>query len=655
MRICLLGGLEVFSPLDQPVRFATRKTSLLFAALVLAGRKGLRRETICEVFWPGRGDAQSRNSLRQALVDIRHSFPAGNGSGISLDGDLETVTLKAEPGAADIWAFNQAIERGSSCLASAADLYRGDVLQGIALTEEAGQWFAPHQTSYRRKALHLVESLSHSFANDISEVEMACERLAERLLTSDPAAEEAHRALIRLYHHRNQPNAAHRQFLLCQEALQRELGVEPEAMTRALIEARNAEEAQSDAGPIATAPVRANERPSIVILPFENLGERSDDVLAEGIVEEITATLSRVRDFFVIARQSARTYRGRSVDMREIGRELGVEYAVEGTVRRAGDRVRVFVQLIDTESRTQLWSGRYDRAAVDIFALQDEIAAQVAGAVHPALLQAEIETAKRLQPDNLRAYELVLRAYPKLWSAVAEENREAIDLLRRAIAIDPNYGRAHALLAWCYSQNVIYLWSRDPEADRARAVAAVAVAARLAGNDPMTLTALGAAISQCVGDQDRAAAYIDEALALDPNSAWAWARAGWIAIYRERPATAKENFERAIALSPFDPLGFNFELGIANAHGFAGDHALAARLIQRMLDKNPQVTWAYRQLAAFAALAGDLQTARAAMSKLQAANPGVSIAVMKVSHPQRDMPHFDLFVKGWRLAGLPEE
>lgn len=657
MRIRLFGGLEIVSPSDQPVRFATRKTSLLFAALVLAESRGLRREMASELFWPGRGEAQSRNSLRQALVDIRRYFPAGNGAGISLDGDLETITLQATVGDVDVWRFDQEAEQNTAhSLALAADLYSGDLLQGIALPEEAGQWFAPHQTGYRRKALRLAEGLSLGLSATGQEAETACERLAERLLASDPAAEEAHRALIRLHFHRRQPNAAHRQFRLCQEALQRELGVEPEAMTLALI-GEGAKEGKGDAGPGNQPPhdTRRNERPSIVVLPFENLSGGSDDMLVEGIGEEITATLSRMRDFFVIARQSARACRSRGLDMREIGRELNVEYALEGTVRRAGDRVRVFVRLIDTGTQTQIWSGRYDRAAADVFQLQDEIAAQVAGAVHPALLQAEIEAAKRVPPDSLRAYELVLRAYPKLWSAVAEENRQAIDLLKQAVAINATYSRAHALLAWCYSQNVVYLWSADPEADRGRAVAAITTAAPLAGNDPMTLTALGAALSQCVDDQDRATTYIDEALALEPNNAWAWARAGWIAIYRERPEKAKDCFERALSLSPFDPLEFNFKMGLASAHAHAGDYAMASALTQKMLDKNPQVTWAYRQLAAFAALAGDLPTARDAISKLQTAYPGISIAAMRAGHPVRNTPRlFDMFVKGWRLAGLPE-
>ena len=286
-------------------------------------------------------------------------------------------------------------------------------------------------------------------------------------------------------------------------------------------------------------------------------------------------------------------------------------------------------------ARAQIWSERFDRAASDIFELEDEIAARVAGAVRPALLYAEIEAARRKPPGSLRAYELVLTAYPKIWSATAEENQQAIALLREAIAIDPNYGRAHALLAWCYAHNAVYLWSSDPEADRALALAAIADASRLVSKDPMALTALAPAVIHCPGDLDRAAAYVEEALWLDPNNAWAWARSGWIAVYRDQPETAKQSFVRALTLSPLDPLEHNFRIGIANANTLEGQFALAAKQLQKVLDKNPQMTWAYRPLASYAALAGDLVTARDAVGRLLAANPGVSIAMMKTRDPLR--------------------
>jgi TolB-like protein len=401
--------------------------------------------------------------------------------------------------------------------------------------------------------------------------------------------------------------------------------------------------------------LRLPDKPSIAVLPFDNLSSNADEYFVDGVVEEITAALSRVREFFVIARQSAFAYKGRFVDVREVGRELGVSYLVEGTIRRGGDRLRISVQLVDAGARTQLWSGRYEGAITDVFEFQDHIAAQVAGAIHPAIRNAEIEVAKRKPPSNLRAYDLILRAYPNIWSHNKAKNREAISLLREAIANDPSYGRAHALLAWCHSQEVVYFWSSDPEHDRKCAISAVEAASDGIDDDPTALAAAGAALHQC-GELDRAGSYIESALALDPNNAWAWARYAWLALYHDDPDRAKERFERALALSPLDPLEFNLRIGIAFVWGFKGEYAIAARMTREVLNKHPGVTWAYRQLASFSALAGDLPAARDAIKMLLTTHPKISIEVMKAIHPMRRVPRvFELLLKGWRLAGLPEK
>lgn len=301
-------------------------------------------------------------------------------------------------------------------------------------------------------------------------------------------------------------------------------------------------------------------------MPFDNLSGQGDEYFVDGVVEEITAALSRVRDFFVIARQSAFTYKGRFVDVRDVGRELGVTYVVEGTVRRGGDRLRISVQLVDAETRTQSWSDRYEGAIEDIFEFQDRIAAQVAGAIHPAIRDAEIELAKRKPPASLRAYDFVMRAFPNLWGRRKDSNNQAIELLRQAISVDPSYGRAHALLAWCHASNASYLWTDQPERELDQARAAIEVAGSIS-DDPTALTAAGAATSIC-GDQERAATFIEKALALDPNNAWAWARLGWIAIFTDDPARATERFRRGMTLSP-RPARIQHETGDGFFHGHA--------------------------------------------------------------------------------------
>ncbi|MFM9848104.1 MAG: BTAD domain-containing putative transcriptional regulator [Hyphomicrobiaceae bacterium] len=661
MRIRILGGLDATSPAGEPLRLPTRKTALVLAALVLAGEKGVRRQAVSDAFWAERGEAQARSSLRQALAALRRAFSQGDDRAVRIEGDLETLHLAARADDVDVWRFERLIgSAGADDLAKAAALYQGDVLAGIPLPEPLDEWFAPHQRSYRQKALLLVERLSLLTGSDLRAVEAECQALTERLLAADAAAEEAHRALIRLYQHQGRLNAAIRQYELCRETLRRELDAEPEAQTEALMagvrdaraEVGNGDAAHA-ASPTALTPDR--EQPSIIVMPFDNLSGTDDEYFVDGVVEEITSALSRVREFFVIARQSAFTYKGRFVDVREVGRELSVNYVVEGTVRRGGDRLRISVQLVDAETRNQLWSDRYEGATHDIFAFQDEIAAQVAGAIYPAVRNAEIAVARSRPPASVRAYDLVLQAYPKIWSQSSADNAQAIAILSNAIATCSDYGRAHALLAWCHSQDQVYLWSANPEASRVSAGRAVDAAAPLIGDDPTALAAVGAALSQSLDDLPRAASYVDSALTLDPNNAWAWSRSAWIAIYQDEPDRARDRFERSLALSPLDPMAFNQRIGIAMTFGYKGEYAQSAKLLQEVLNKHPNITWTYRQLAFVSAMAGDLDTARDAIKKLRAAHPGATIALMKRAHPARHSPRiFDLMLKGWRAAGLPE-
>jgi TolB-like protein len=388
-------------------------------------------------------------------------------------------------------------------------------------------------------------------------------------------------------------------------------------------------------------------------MPFDNLGGADDEYFADGVVEEITAALSRIRDFFVIARQSAFTYKGRFTDVREVGRELGVNYVVEGTVRRGGDRLRISVQLVDAETRKQLWSERYEGATEDVFDFQDRIAAQVAGAIHPAIRGAEIDLARSKPPTSLRAYDLVMRAFPNLWGRRKDTNDQAIELLKKAIAIDPAYARAHALLAWCHASNAAYLWAEQPDRELEKALTAVEAAGAI-GDDPTALTAAGSAVSMA-GEQERAAAFIEKALALDPNNAWAWARRGWIAIYKDEPARASESFHRAMTLSPMDPFAFNMRLGMASAMAKAGSLSKAVAIAREVIAAHPDIIMSYRYLAAWSAMSGDLETARWAALKLLAAQPGFTIERYRSLPIFRNTPQWaDQVVEALLQAGLPE-
>ena len=641
LAIRLLGGLEIRSAGGTPIRLPTRKTGLLVAVLALAGPAGLRREAVAELLWPGRGEAQARGSLRQALGAIRQAAAGTPELAIAGDGDL--IRLVAASETVDTALFERGLPDGGS----AAVFYRGDLLSGVALDGEVEGWIAPQRAALRRKALDLCERLAGDGRNDA-----ATTALAERLLAGDEAAEEAHRALIRIHLRQGRRNAALKQLERCRDALRRALDAEPEAATLALLE-----EAPAIAPPLPLppAPRPIRDQPSIVVLPFENLSGADDEHFVDGVVEDVTSALSRVRDFFVIARQSAFAFKGQAIDLREVGRRLGVEYAVEGSVRRAGARIRIAVRLADARRAAQIWSDRYDFDAADVFDVQDKIAAQVAGAVRPALREAEIALARKRPTDDLGAYERVLRALPLMWSQNPAANDEALALLTQAAAADPAYGRAHALLAWCHSQAVVYLWAQDVAAARRLSLAAIERASPLIDDDPLALAAVGAALSQLQPDQEPAAVFIERALRLDPNNAWAWGRHGYTTLYRGEPEAARAHFERALALSPLDPFAFNMELGLGGCAFLMGDFATAARVARRVTAQHPNLTWVYRQLAYYSALAGDLETAREAVAKLRAAHPHATIESIARDHPVRHIERYwEMIERGLRLAGLPE-
>jgi len=652
MKLSLFGGLGAAGYDGADIKFAARKSALVLAILALAGTRGVSRERLCSLLWEDREVPQARASLRQALVELRKHIAVHGGNEVEITGDADMIALSMPALAIDAQHFDGALQSGN--LEDAAAVYGGELLNGVEMPSAAADWIAPIRQAYARKALTVADTLSAQ-ADATSSAIQACERLAERLLACDPSAEEAHRALIRIYQRQGKTSAAARQMQLCTEALQETLGVEPERETRALLEPGSAQPGTTTAArELALRP--PPDRPSVVVMPFENLSRPDDELLVDGFVEEITATLSRVRDFFVIARQSAFAGKERFADVRQLGQELGVKYVVQGTLRRAGEKVRVTVRLVEAESRALVWTERYEGDTADVFALQDRIAGQVAGAMHPALLQAEIAATWRKPPESLKAYELVLRAQGKMWSRSESENRSAIALLEQAVAIGPDYGRAYALLAWCHSQNIVYLWSLDAERERRAVSEAIARAAPLIGDDPFAMTGLCAALYQGLGENARARAYVESALALDPNSAWAWARLGWIIEQFEEFDAAKECFEKALRLSPLDPLAFNFKFGIASCLGHTERYAEASRMLRDLLDRYPESAWGHRMLAAFAALGGDQETARASVNALLSSQPHASIALMKRNHPSRNTPIiFNRLVRGWRLAGLPEE
>lgn len=356
--------------------------------------------------------------------------------------------------------------------------------------------------------------------------------------------------------------------------------------------------------------------PSIAVLPFDNLsGDLEQEYLADGIVESITAALSRIRSFFVIARNSAFAFKGRHVNVREIGEQLGVAYVLQGSLQRAGGRVRITVQLIETASGAHLWADRYDGTVDDIFDLQDRITEHVAGALQPSIRQAEIERSRRKRPQDYGAYDHAMRALPRVWLLEKDAAERALELLDEALALDPDYALACALAAWCWAQRSVYNWVEDIDAAKRRALELAERAASSSGDDPLILAVLGA-VHTFARNYGTARVLLERALVLDPNSAWALSRLGWLEVYADRPDAAEPHFHRALRLSPLDPMNFNNHVGLASARQVAGDDAAAADLFIRALEERPNAHWIHRNLAPALWAAGREEEARASVRVL---------------------------------------
>ena len=395
------------------------------------------------------------------------------------------------------------------------------------------------------------------------------------------------------------------------------------------------------------------DKPSIVVLPFANMSaDPSQEFLANGIVEAITAALSRIRSFFVVSRASAFAYKGHAADLREIGRQLGVAYVLEGSVQRAGQRIRINVELVEAETGANVWTGRHDGTLDDIFDLQDRITEQVAGALQPSIRLAEIERSRRKPPEDLGAYDYAIRAMPHAWALEEEESAKALELLDKALEIDPDYPLALSLAGWCHAQRSVYNWAADAEKSQSLALQLAERAAQLSSDDPLILAVLGAAHT-FVHNLGTARVLLERAVAIDPNAAWAWSRLAWIDVYSGRAEPAVEKFERALRLSPLDPMNFNNYVGIGSTHEIREDYEQAIAFYLRGLEERPHARWLYRHLASAYAGAGRMDEAARAFDQMMRVYPDMTAAKFRQAMVFKT-DAIDRMVANLKSLGLPD-
>ena len=410
---------------------------------------------------------------------------------------------------------------------------------------------------------------------------------------------------------------------------------------------------RSSPPPIRVQDLALPDKPSIVVLPFDNMSaEAGQDYLADGIVEAITAALSCIRSFFVIARSSAFTYKGRATNARDIGKELGVAYLLEGSVQKAGNRLRIIVQLIETEGGAHVWSSRFDGAIEDFFDLEDRITEQVAGALQPSIRIAEIERSRRKRPQDLGSYDFTMRAMPHVWALEKDESVKALELLEKALAIDPQYPLALSLAGWCHAQRSVYNWADDIAGSQAMARTLAERAAAMSGDDPIILAVLGA-VHTFVHNHGTARVLLERAVTLDPNAAWAWSRLGWLENYADQPQKAIRNFERALRLSPIDPMNFNNYVGIGSAHEIAQEYDEAAAFYRRALEERPNASWIYRNLASSLSAAGRMNEANKAFAEMMRSYPDLTVSKFKQAMVFSPAV-LDRMAENLRKLGLPD-
>ncbi|PIT02964.1 membrane protein [Bradyrhizobium nitroreducens] len=392
-------------------------------------------------------------------------------------------------------------------------------------------------------------------------------------------------------------------------------------------------------------------RPAIAVLPFVNIsGEAEQDYFSDGISEDIITALSKLRWFFVIARNSSFIYKGRTVHLRQIAEELGVRYVVEGSVRKDGDRVRITAQLNDVATGSHLWAERYDRELADVFAVQDEITEAIVAAIEPQLYAAESFRAQRKPPDSMDAWDLVMRALSHYWRVTRQDHVVAQALLEKAIALDPNYGKALGLLGTSYMFTAHMGWMEMDSAITSAERAARA-AIRADNEDAWAHNALGHVNLFARRFEDSLAAF-ETALRLNPNFALAQGYYGLALGYCGRWRDADEAARRAIRLSPRDPYAPVYYGIAAYARFLGGDDAEAIRLAQEALRQRSDFVGAHRVLTAAAGMAGQAELAHAALKELRRAQPNVSLAWLAEFMPVKLARDRERYLEGFRRAGL---
>ncbi|CUT11836.1 Adenylate cyclase EC 4611 [Bradyrhizobium sp.] len=649
--LSLLGRFELTGT-DGAVSLPNRKLAGLLAYLACTAPQRQRREKLSTLLWGSHFDAQAKQNLRQALFKLRQVLGQS-----ALRSDGEFISLNAAVITCDVPQFERLVRKSSrDALTAAADLYRGRLVDDILVNEEGwSEWLAGERERLSELAVGAMVALGE---HELSEGRAGDALLAgQRANALNSMREDAHRLIMRALSAVGRNAEALKYYRAVVVLLKQELGTGPDATTNALAAELRKVQEQKIAPPADLSHqaehVFGNDRPSVAVLPFRNMGgDTEQDYFADGVTADIITALSRFRELVVIAAGSSFALRDKGMTSRQIAQQLGAQYVLSGHIRKAANRIRVSAELTHTGSEAQVWSNRYDRPLIDIFDLQDDVSSSVAAVVDPAVRSAEIERARRKPPTDLSAYDLYLRGLHHLWGGTREGIVKAIDLLRRSLSLDQERTATLAALAWGLVM-APPLGANMPADAASEAVGLARRAVEQDSGDAFAHAVYGFTLFGPAGDNDQGRIHASEAARLNPSSAFAWGVLGMIDSMGGDYANALACLHRSLVLSPEDSMLHMWMTGLTASYFALGQHEEGVAWARKSVRHNPSNGTGHRMLAANLVGVGRLEEARE-VTRVRDAAQKTTIRDLRAMRFFKQHDALERYLSAQQIAGVAE-
>jgi len=685
-RIYLVGTMRAVAPGGADFLPRGRKTRGLLACLCIAHGERLSRSRLVGLLWDRSADAQARMSLRQALSELNGVVNRHVPGLVEIDRD--SVRLDVRKCWVDVLAIFEASADATAETSNLVQPYGERLLEDLdGITPSFDHWLAAERTRFEDRVRKIYEAELDRLTEKNAKPE-ARAAAARRLINFEPTHEGAVRSLMKAFAQMGDRAQAIREFERCRQALLTVLDLPPSNETTAVYEAIRIESPQAasselferpagievgetalaglhlpspalwkiqeQSGPVADTRHELRREPSIAVLPFRNLtSDPAHDFVAEGLVEDLIEALSRVPNFFVISRLSTLAFRNQDRQPREIGNVLGVRYVLSGSVRVLGDRLRLTIELTDTQLETALWFSKLDERFLDLFEVQDRLSEMIVRKVAPSLHAAEMNRIRVKRPDSLEAYDLFLRAQENMHNSSRSVFETSEALFDAAIAKDPHYAAALAWRAYWHVLRVGQGWSPDPADDATQADHFAQSAIACNSMEPMALAVHGQVASYLYKDFDLAFRRFEAALRINANAAPAWMWSAATHAWMDNGSRAIEEINKAMALSPYDPLMYAYNAYASIAYLVDGQYERAIECALRSLRENRTYTAAHRLLVIALVLTGRENEAQAAARQLLELEPGLTVTGFRRRYPGSSSPHVDIFCDALARAGIP--